>query len=190
VPLSPGDRIERYVIEALLGAGGMGEVYRARDERLQRSVALKILRAESPDKPGTGPTGGEARMLREARAAAALEHPNVVAVYDVGQVESREDLRGTTYLAMELIRGVPLRAYVRDTSVPIYKRVRWLREIAEALAVAHAAGLVHRDIKPENVMVRDDGRVKVLDFGIAKRAAGAPVTATSGARAVFRGVDR
>ena len=171
MPLKPGDRIERYVIDALLGAGGMGEVYRAHDERLQRSVALKILRVEAADSDGGPPSAKKAeRMLREARTAAALDHPNVVAVFDVGQVEEPKALRGTTYIAMELIRGATLRAYIGDASIPVAKRVAWLAAIARALGAAHAAGLVHRDVKPENVMIREDGIIKVLDFGIAKRS--------------------
>jgi serine/threonine-protein kinase len=174
VSLAPGERVDRYIIEALLGAGGMGEVYRARDTRLQRSVALKLL------KPGTDPSSqsrdpsassssGALRMLREARAAAALHHRNVVAIYDVGEVQEPPSLRGTTFLAMELVNGKPLRHYVGAPSVPMQQRVSWLRDVARALVAAHDAGLVHRDIKPENVMIADDGTVKVLDFGIAKR---------------------
>jgi serine/threonine-protein kinase len=148
----------------------MGEVYRARDTRLERDVALKVLQL-APD--GSGPdasTGGAARMLREARSAAALEHPNVVAVYDVGTIEEEPpELRGSPYIAMELIRGKSLRAFIGNAGVPMADRVRWLAEAARALGAAHKAGLVHRDVKPENVMVRDDGAVKVLDFGIAKR---------------------
>ena len=170
MPLQPGDRIERYVIDALLGAGGMGEVYRAHDARLQRAVALKIVRI---DKVGgaSSPSSTQSaeRMLREARTAAALDHPNVVAIFDVGQVESPEELRGTTYIAMELIKGSSLRTLIGDAGVPIDRRVAWLADVARALAAAHAAGLIHRDVKPENVMIRDDGLVKVLDFGIAKR---------------------
>jgi serine/threonine-protein kinase len=170
VSLKSGDRIERYVIDALLGSGGMGEVYRAHDARLQRAVALKILRADKRDGTGSGSSGsGADRMLREARAAAALDHPNVVSVYDVGQIETPEELRGTTYIAMELLKGAPLRSFVGDPSVPIERRVSWLADVARALGAAHAQGLVHRDVKPENVMILGDGRVKVLDFGIAKR---------------------
>ena len=160
--LVPGDVIDRYVIVGLLGSGGMGEVYRAHDPRLEREIALKVM--------ATTGSEGAARMLREARAAAALHHPNVVAVYDVGEVTEPEAARGTTFLAMELIRGRSLRAYVRDPSVDVAERVRWLAEVAGALAAAHSAGLVHRDIKPENVAIDDDRHVKVLDFGIAKRA--------------------
>ena len=153
--LRPGDAFGRYVIEGLLGQGGMGEVYRAFDPRLDRRVAIKVLHASHPT--------GAARLVREARAAAALDHPNAVAVFDVGEEA------GMPYLAMELVEGRSLRGYVGDRTVPLERRVRWLVEIARALAAAHARGLVHRDVKPENVMVRDDGAVKVLDFGIARR---------------------
>jgi serine/threonine protein kinase len=171
VPLLSGDIVERYVIDGFLGAGGMGEVYRAHDTRLERSVALKIVRAADGAGSSSGRSSdGSARMLREARAAAALNHPNVVAVYDVGQITEPGALHGTTYIAMELVKGSSLRAYVGDASVPVDERVRWLTDTARALAAAHEAGIVHRDVKPENVMVRSDGIVKVLDFGIAKRA--------------------
>ncbi len=109
-------------------------------------------------------------MLREARAAAALEHPNVVAIYDVGEISSPEALRGTTYIAMELVRGTSLRPVIRAGATTLATRVRWLVEIAMALAAAHKSGLVHRDVKPENVMIREDGVAKVLDFGIAKKS--------------------
>ena len=168
-----GEAFDRYVIEALLGEGGMGRVYRARDTRLQRKVALKILRpageagdgrAASSGSFGSGShSDGPARLLREARAAAALDHPNAVSIFDVGEVD------GIPYIAMELIEGRALRAYVGDTSVPRERRIRWLVDVAHALAAAHNRGLVHRDVKPENVMVRNDGVVKVLDFGIARR---------------------
>ncbi len=181
--LSKGDVVDRYIIDGPLGSGGMGEVYRARDTRLQRNVALKILRLDlSPQSldsnERTGPTDGAARMLREARAAAALDHPNVVAIFDVGQILDEGPLKGTTYLAMELIKGRPLRAFVGDASVPVRQRLRWLVEVAKALGAAHEAGLVHRDVKPDNVMVRNDGAVKVLDFGIARRARNAPINPT------------
>jgi serine/threonine-protein kinase len=171
MPLEAGDPIDRYRILERLGAGGMGEVYRARDPRLLRDVALKILRPSLGTATLSDPASdGAARVLREARAAAALEHPNVVAVYDVGEIQEPLALRGTPYIAMELVKGRSLRAYVGAPDVPMEERLRWLVDVARALAAAHKAGLVHRDVKPENVMIRDDGVVKVLDFGIAKPA--------------------
>ncbi len=155
--LKPGERVDRFVIEEPLGEGGMGRVYRAYDERLDRRVAIKVLvQDEDPD--------ARARLVREARAVAQLDHPNVVAVYDVGEVE------GSPYIAMELVQGRSLRALVGDPSATPEARVRCLLEVARALAAAHDAGLVHRDVKPENVLIRSDGRVKVLDFGIARRS--------------------
>jgi serine/threonine protein kinase len=164
VGLSPGDRVDRYEVLELLGAGGMGEVYRARDSKLARLVALKVLLVDSG--PGTE---GAARLLREARAAAALSHANVLAIYDVGEVQEPPGLRGTAYIAMELVIGKSMRAYLGDVTVSMETRLGWLRDVARALEAAHEAGIVHRDVKPENVMVRADGVVKVLDFGIARR---------------------
>ena len=160
--LREGQTFGRYVIEALIGEGGMGKVFRAEDTSLRRRVALKVLLL----KGGTPSELEEskARMLREARAAAALEHPNVVSIYDIGSVD------GTPFIAMELVQGKNLHAFVGDATVPWERRLRWLLDAGSALAAAHEAGLVHRDIKPENVMIRAEGRVKVLDFGIARRA--------------------
>jgi serine/threonine-protein kinase len=159
--LKPGNTVGRYAIEDILGEGGMGVVYKAHDGKLDRKVALKVL-APSDD----GPDRSEARVLREARAVAALDHPNAIAIYDVGEAD------GVPYIAMELASGKTLRAYVGDAEVPTGRRIGWLCDVARALAAAHTAGIVHRDIKPENVMVRGDGRVKVLDFGIARRSGG------------------
>jgi serine/threonine-protein kinase len=181
VALEVGRTFDRYTIEAVLGEGGMGRVYRAYDPRLHRRVALKVLALE--DSPGTStsggagsnpshPSDGAARMLREARAAAALDHPNAVAIFDVGDVD------GDPFIAMELIEGRSLRAYIGRPEVGWDRRLRWLADVARALAAAHKRGLVHRDIKPENVIVREeDGVVKVLDFGIARRP-DAPVDPT------------
>lgn len=158
--LKPGDTFERYTIEAPVGEGGMGLVYRAFDERLGRRVALKVI-----SDPAAGPEAN-ARLIREARAAAALDHPNAVSIFDVGEAS------GTPYIVMELVSGKTLRSAVAAGDVPIATKLDWLTAVARALDAAHKRGLVHRDIKPENVMVRDDGVVKVLDFGIARRASG------------------
>ena len=153
----PGDTFERYTIDAVLGQGGMGTVYRAHDTRLDRRVALKVI------SDGAGADASSARLLREARAAAALDHPNAVSIFDVGELD------GAPYIVMEMVQGRTLREALGG-SVPIRIRVGWLADAGRALAAAHKKGLVHRDIKPENVMVRDDGVVKVLDFGIARRS--------------------
>ena len=161
----PGDRVGHYVIRSLLGQGGMGEVYEAEDVRLARRVALKLI-------PSGADADASERMMREARSAAGLEHRNVVLVFDVGVVDAGEG-QGETYLAMELVRGRSLPALVRDTSIPLGRKLRWLVDVARALGAGHALGLVHRDIKPDNLMVREDGVIKVLDFGIAKKTTSA-----------------
>ncbi|XXT24679.1 protein kinase [Sorangium sp. So ce429] len=158
--LKPGDSFERYTIEAAIGQGGMGCVYRAHDARLGRRVAVKVIAGGAVDPDAA------ARLLREARAAAALDHPNAVSIFDVGELD------GTPFIAMELVAGRTLRSAIGGPEVPGSIRVAWLTDVGRALAAAHRRGLVHRDIKPENVMVRDDGVIKVLDFGIARRAAG------------------
>ncbi len=157
--LAPGTRVGRFEVEGPLGSGGMGTVYRARDPELLRSVALKILTTEEADE------SARVRFLREARAAARLHHAHAVTVFEVGQTEDKRP-----YIAMELVKGDTLRDILAKKSKPdIETRVRWLRQIAEVLHAAHAAGLVHRDVKPENVMIRaSDRSAKVLDFGIAR----------------------
>jgi serine/threonine protein kinase len=151
-----GDRVGRYVVEAPLGVGGMGEVYEARDTALGRRVALKLLRQGAHGRACE-------RLLREAQAAASFEHPNAVVIYDVGEGD------GEMFIAMELVRGKSLRSFVANTRVPVTRKLRWLVDAARALGAAHRAGFIHRDMKPDNVLVREDGTTKVLDFGIARR---------------------
>jgi Tol biopolymer transport system component len=162
MPLAPGTRLGPYEIVAPLGAGGMGEVYRARDARLGRDVALKILPAELAGDPSR-----RQRFELEARAVAALNHPNIVAVYDVG-FEDR-----AAYIVSELVQGETLRAVIQHGPVPLRKTLDVAVQIADGLAAAHAAGIAHRDLKPENIMLAEDGRVKILDFGLAKSIANA-----------------
>lgn len=167
--LEIGQRIDRYRLLALLGEGGMGRVYRAHDERLDRDVALKVVSLARADPSDVAEL--RARLVREARAAAKIDHENAVTVLDVGEVD------GVPYIAMELVEGETLRALLGKEPRPLAERVRWLADVARALAHAHQRGIVHRDVKPENVMLRSDGRIKVLDFGIARRISG-PVDPT------------
>jgi serine/threonine protein kinase/Tol biopolymer transport system component len=155
--LRPATRIGPYEIIGPLGAGGMGEVYRAHDARLGRDVAIKVLRSDIP-----AAAEAASRFEREARAVAALAHPNIVSIHDVGSDN------GTLYLVMELLDGVTIDSRLRRGALPWRKAVEIATEIAEGLAAAHAKGIVHRDLKPANVFLTTDGRVKVLDFGVAK----------------------
>jgi eukaryotic-like serine/threonine-protein kinase len=155
--LTPGTRFASYELGPLLGSGGMGEVYRARDLRLGRPVAIKVLRAESAASPER-----LARFEQEARTASALNHPNVVTIYEIGRVDE------TPYIAMEFVEGRTLRDLLEAGPLPLPRLLYYATQIAEALAKAHAGGIVHRDLKPENLMVTRDGLVKVLDFGLAK----------------------
>jgi serine/threonine protein kinase len=159
MPLSPGEKLGPYQVVALLGAGGMGQVYRARDARLDRDVAIKVLREETATSPEF-----RDRFEREARAVAALNHPNVVGIYDYG-VE-----RGYQYFVSELVEGESLRSLLSTGPVPVRRLLEIASQIADGVSAAHAAGVVHRDLKPENIMLAKDGRVKILDFGLARRA--------------------
>jgi serine/threonine-protein kinase len=173
--LSPGSVVERYEILRLVGRGGMGEVYHATDTLLRRAVALKVLREDRDQSVATG-TGGIGRLLREARAAAAFNHPNSVAIYDLGEAD------GLVYIAMELVTGSSFRLHAGRPGIDLATKVGWLIDAGRALAAAHKAGIVHRDVKPSNIMVSDDGVVKVLDFGLAKplQALAAPGFQTQG----------
>jgi len=155
--LSPGARFGGYQILQLLGAGGMGEVYRAKDSRLDREVAIKTLSLDRGSDPEA-----LSRFEQEARSASALNHPNIVTIYELG----REN--GTRYIAMELVDGETVRSLLASGPIPFRKLVAIAAQIADGLAKAHEIGLIHRDLKPENLMVSHDGTAKVLDFGLAK----------------------
>jgi len=159
--LKPGTRFGPYELLALLGAGGMGEVYRARDTRLGRQVAVKVI-------PRT--LAGDRRRVKrfelEARATGALNHPNIVAIFDVGSH------RGTRFVVMELADGQTLREILKqEGALPVRDALDYAAQAVEGLEAAHAAGIVHRDLTPGNLMVGRDGRVKILDFGLAKLVA-------------------
>ncbi|HET7452479.1 MAG TPA: protein kinase, partial [Thermoanaerobaculia bacterium] len=158
--LAAGTRLGPYEILSPLGAGGMGEVYRARDTRLGRDVALKVL----PERLAQDPEM-LARFEREAQAVAALSHPNILGLFDVGKEGA------TVYAVMELLEGSTLRDRLSGGPLPFRKCVDYGGQLAEGLAAAHDKGIVHRDLKPDNVFVTSEGRVKILDFGLAKSIA-------------------
>jgi serine/threonine protein kinase/tetratricopeptide (TPR) repeat protein len=155
--LTAGTRLGPYEVLALLGAGGMGEVYRARDTRLGRDVAAKVLPAEFADDPDR-----LRRFEQEARAASALNHPNILVVHDLGTHE------GAPYLVTELLEGESLRTRLRVGALPVSTAIDFADQMARGLAAAHEKGIVHRDLKPENLFITRDGRLKILDFGLAK----------------------
>jgi len=155
--LSKDSRIGPYEIVATLGAGGMGEVYRARDARLGRDVAVKVLPASY-----SSDTERLRRVGQEARALASLNHPNIVAIHDVGDHEH------STYIVSELLEGQTLRDRLRDGPLSQRKATEFAVHIAQGLAASHDKGIVHRDLKPENIFITQDGRLKILDFGLAK----------------------
>ena len=155
--LAAGTRLGPYEVLGSIGAGGMGEVYRARDERLSRGVALNVLPAEI-----SSDAGRLARFEKEARAASSLNHPNIVTIYDIGSSDS------LTYIAMELIEGRTLREVIASGPIALRRSLSLAAQIADGLARAHGEGIVHGDLKPENLMVTKDGFVKILDFGLAR----------------------
>ena len=156
--LNAGDRLGPYEIKALLGSGGMGEVYRSHDARLGRDVALKVIAPKRVADPAA-----RRRFELEARAASALNHPAIVTVYDVGETD------GVSWIAMEWVEGRTLRQELDGSALPLRVALSIARQVAEGLAAAHAKGIVHRDLKPANVMLAADGRAKILDFGLARQ---------------------
>src|ERR1700683_5104990 len=155
--LSAGIKLGPYEIQTLIGAGGMGEVYRAHDARLDRTVAIKVLPISySADRDRLQ------RFAQEARSAAALNHPNILSIFDIG------DNRGAPYVVSELLEGETLRDCLKHGPLSLRKSIEYALQVARGLAAAHEKGIVHRDLKPENLFITDDGRVKILDFGLAK----------------------
>src|SRR5215203_6335330 len=155
--LEPGMRLGVYEVTAPLGAGGMGQVYRATDTRLKRQVAIKILTPSLAPNPDS-----LARFQREAEVLAALNHPHIAGIYGV------EEAGGLNALVMEYVEGEDLSHRIASGPVPLDEAIAVARQIAEALEAAHEQGIIHRDLKPANIKLRDDGTVKVLDFGLAK----------------------
>src|SRR5262245_9243462 len=155
--LPPGDRVGSYEVAAALGEGGMGAVYRARDTKLNRDVALKVLLPDVANDPER-----LARFRREAQVLASLNHPHI------GAIHGLEESDATIALVMELVEGDDLARRIARGAIPLDEALPIAKQIAEALEAAHEQGIVHRDLKPANIKVRDDGTVKVLDFGLAK----------------------
>src|SRR5262249_19008304 len=157
--LSPGTHLGQYAILSLLGRGGMGEVYRARDTKLDRDVALKVLPPSFTNDPER-----VARFRREAQVLAGLNHLHIGAIYDL------EDANGPQFLVLELVDGESLAKRIARGPIPVDEALAIAKQIAEALEAAHEKGIIHRDLKPANIAVTKDGIVKVLDFGLAKAA--------------------
>ncbi|HEU4522664.1 MAG TPA: serine/threonine-protein kinase, partial [Thermoanaerobaculia bacterium] len=160
--IAGGVRVGSFEIQAPVGAGGMGTVYRARDTRLHRDVAIKILQDRL-----SGQEDSLRRFEREARSASALNHPNIVTIFEIDEFD------GAPFIAMELIDGTRLRDVMRAGVMPLRRLLAIGAQIADGLAAAHEHGIVHRDIKPENVMITPHGLVKILDFGLARMTASA-----------------
>src|ERR1700682_6422180 len=156
--LAVGTKLGPYEILAPLGAGGMGEVYRARDKKLDRDVAVKVLPQAAAAEPDT-----LARFEREAKAVAALSHPNILSIFDFGNQD------GTAYAVMELLEGETLSGKLNAGPIPQTQAWDYALQVAKGLSAAHEKGIVHRDLKPENLFVSRDGHLKILDFGLAKR---------------------
>src|SRR5882757_1109274 len=155
--ITPGAKLGPYEIQSLLGAGGMGEVYRALDTRLQRTVAIKVLAAHLSSDPDL-----HARFEQEAKAISGLQHPNICVVHDIGEQD------GVDFMVMEYVAGQTLDKCIPAGGMPANVAIRYAIQVADALGRAHSAGIVHRDLKPANIMVDENGLIKVLDFGLAK----------------------
>src|SRR5436309_1253208 len=155
--LAAGTKLGRYEIRSQIGEGGMGEVYLAQDTKLDRKIALKTLPAEL-----AGNSDRMRRFVQEAKAAAALNHPHIAHVYEIGESD------GVHFIAMEFVDGFTLRQLIHEKQTDLPKLLRYLQHAADGLAKAHAAGIVHRDLKPDNIMITRDGHAKILDFGLAK----------------------
>jgi serine/threonine protein kinase len=164
MPLAANSRIGPYQITSMLGVDGMGEVYRARDPRLNRDVAVKVLRGDL-----AATSEQKSRFEREARAVAALNHPNIVGVFDFG-IDPDAGNGGAQYIVSELIYGESLRTLIAGKPVSVRRLMDIAVQVADGLAAAHTAGIVHRDLKPENILLTKEGRVKILDFGLANRS--------------------
>src|SRR2546430_12202750 len=164
LPIDARTKIGRYEICSQLGAGGMGEVYLAKDTKLDRKVALKILPTEvASDRDRME------RFVREAKSAAALNHPHIAHIYEIGESGSSPTVsEGLHFIAMEYIDGETLREKIHRDKAPLPKLLKYLTQVAEGLSKAHSAGIVHRDLKPDNIMITRDDYAKILDFGLAK----------------------
>lgn len=176
VPLVPGARLGPYQIESVIGSGGMGVVYKAHDSRLQRDVAIKVIQPKSPD-----PTL-EAALLREAQLTSSLNHPGIVTVYDI-LVHC-----GMTCIVMEFVQGRPLHQLIPSGGFALERALSMAVAIGDAIAAAHAAGVIHRDLKPANILVRDDGQIKILDFGVATIARQYSPDSETEALSIFAGM--
>ena len=174
MPLAASTRLGPYEIVSSLGAGGMGEVYRARDTRLERDVAVKVL----PERLAQD-AAALSRFQRKARAVAALSHPNIIAIYDVGSD------RGTSFVVMELLEGETLGQRLERATLDWRTALSIATAVADGLAAAHAKGIIHRDIKPDNVYLTTSGGVKILDFGLARLEKGTPAPAGVSATLTF-----
>lgn len=158
--LTPGTRLNQYELRSLIATGGAGEVYLADDTQLGRTVALKVL----PGTTGSATADSQVALLEEAKAASALNHPNILTIYEIGRAES------TVFMATEFVEGETLQARLSCQILALRDALNISSQIASALSAAHSKGLIHCDLKPENIKLRADGLVKILDFGLARRA--------------------